>query len=76
MQNTGEKPELSFSIANILNVEKPVKGCLNSKHIASGSQASETRKEETSPLKSSVSNLPWLAYTRYFPPKIPSEYSF
>lgn len=75
MFNTGAIRDLSFSIANILKVEKPVKGCFTSKHIASKDY--EAVEDRTCQLKSPMtSNLPWLAYTRYCPPKIPREYRF
>lgn len=75
MHNTGVKPELNFSIANILKFEQPVKGGSTSKTIAG--KDTNVFNERTSQPKSPVtSNLPWLAYTRYCPPKIPSKYSF
>lgn len=71
MHNTGAKPGLSFSIANILKVEEPAKGSLTSKNIDS---EGEVVNERTRQVKGLVtSNLPWLAYTRYCPPKIPSK---
>lgn len=71
MHNNGAESELSFSIANILKVERPANGCFKPEQTASGAQDSETPKKGDH-LKNSVYNsLPWLAYTRYCPPKIP-----
>lgn len=73
MHNNGAEGELSFSIANILKVERPENGCFKPERIASSAQDSETPKKGDQ-LKHSVYNsLPWLAYTRYCPPKIPSK---
>lgn len=73
MHNNGAESELSFSIANILKVERPANGCCKPEQTASGAQDSETPKKGDH-LKNSVYNsLPWLAYTRYCPPKIPSK---
>jgi len=74
MHNTEAKPVLSFSIANILKVEETAKGCLTSRDIPSKETETLT---ESGPLTSTIaSHLPWLAYTRYCPPKIPSKFKF
>ena len=71
MHDTGAKPDLSFSIANILKVEEPAKSSLTSKNIDSeGEVLNKGSRQVKGPV---TSNLPWLAYTRYCPPKIPSK---
>lgn len=62
------KMELSFSIERILAIDsKP-----QSKDVHCGSQELAAAKEN--PVDSLV-DLPWLSYTRYSPPKLPSKYS-
>lgn len=73
MFNIGPKPNLNFSIENILKEEKPMKGSLSSKLVASRDKEAALHQETPLPEKSVTSNLPWLAYTRYCPPKIPSK---
>jgi hypothetical protein len=72
-----EKPFLSFSIENILRKE-PFK-CRDpvqenpTVHRVRGKKTSE--KETTVKSADSIFvRLPWLAYTRYCPPKIPSKF--
>ncbi|XP_078343868.1 homeobox protein MSX-2-like [Oculina patagonica] len=70
MTNIAAKPNLNFSIENILKEERPVKTSLPSKRVANG-DAEAFHEETPLPERSMTTNLPWLAYTRYSPPKIP-----
>lgn len=73
MTNAAAKPNLNFSIENILKEKKPAKDLLSSKHVPS--KETEALQEGTPlPVRTVTSDLPWLAYTRYSPPKIPSKF--
>ena len=64
------KANLSFSIENILKEENSSE----SSHDNSDNNDTITLQQGTSsPERSLNSDLPWLAYTRYCPPKIPSK---
>ena len=67
------KPYLSFSIENILSTE--TFGPREQRRKEYAQKSERTTKENTG--KTSVqtlfTRLPWLAYTRYCPPKIPSK---
>jgi len=71
MTTAAAKPNLNFSIENILKEEKPAKVLLSSERVPS--KETEGVQEGTPlPVERTVaSDLPWLAYTRYSPPKIP-----
>lgn len=73
MTNIAAKPNLNFSIENILKEERPVKTTLPSKRVANG-DAEAFHEETPLPERSMTTTLPWLAYTRYSPPKIPSKF--
>lgn len=73
MTNTAAKPNLNFSIENILKEDKPVKTTLSPKRVAN-KDTEALRQETPLPEKPLTRNLPWLAYTRYSPPKIPSKF--
>lgn len=63
------KKVLSFSIERILAID--------SKQQSSDVLCSaETAPKTTQPRVESVTNLPWLSYTRYRPPKLPSKYNY
>ena len=73
MNNTTAKPNLNFSIENILREDNPAKTSFSSINDVRG--ATEAIHKETPLLiRSETRNLPWLAYTRYSPPKIPSKF--
>ena len=64
------KANLNFSIENILKEENSSE----SSHDNSDNNDTITLQQGTSsPERSLNSDLPWLAYTRYCPPKIPSK---
>lgn len=78
------KPYLSFSIDSILGRKEEDEKTLNPKQVHHGKEAfTSTRREseeerkartEASTMNSTkIAHLPWLAYTRYSPPKLPSE---
>ena len=67
------KPYLSFSIENILS-----SGTFGPRRQSKkeNAQRGESCKQENAgkrPVQTLFTRLPWLAYTRYCPPKIPSE---
>ena len=70
---SNSKPYLSFSIENILS-----KGTFGPREHGRKEHA---QKDESSKMENTgkpavqtlFTRLPWLAYTRYCPPKIPSE---
>lgn len=75
------KPYLAFSIDSILGrKDEENEKTLNPRQVFHGKEAfSSTRREREEEHKapteaSSIADLPWLAYTRYSPPKLPSEY--
>lgn len=77
------KPYLAFSIDSILGRRDEDKTALNPKQVLAEKEASTRRKseeqQETPPMEdimnsTKIRHLPWLAYTRYSPPKLPSEY--
>ena len=80
------KPYLAFSIDSILGrKDEENEETLNPRQVIHGKEAfSSTRREreeehkaptEASSMNSTkITDLPWLAYTRYSPPKLPSEY--
>lgn len=74
MTSAAAKSNLNFSIENILKEEKPAKVLLSSERVPS--KETEGVQEGTPlPVERTVtSDLPWLAYTRYSPPKIPSKF--
>lgn len=74
MTRTAAKPNLNFSIENILKEEKPSTVLLSSERVPS--KGTEGVHEGTPfPAERTVtSDLPWLAYTRYSPPKIQSKF--
>lgn len=67
----GVKPSLSFSIANILKSEQ------GASKSSRPTQETHCKDEEVDSKRNSeqetlaINSLPWLAYTRYYPPKIP-----
>lgn len=73
MTSAEAKPNLNFSIENILKDEKPAKVLLSSERVPS-KETEGVQERRPLPAESTVtSDLPWLAYTRYSPPKIPSK---
>ena len=72
MTSAAAKPNLNFSIENILKEEKPAKVLLSSKRVPS-KETEGVQERRPLPVESTVNDLPWLAYTRYSPPKIPSK---
>ena len=74
MTRVAAKPNLNFSIENILKEEKPSTVLLSSERVPS--KGTEGVNEGTPLLaeRTVTSDLPWLAYTRYSPPKIPSKF--
>lgn len=74
MRDTDDKkPSLSFSIANILKSEQ------GASKSSRPTQETHCKDEEVDSKRNSeqetlaINSLPWLAYTRYYPPKIPSK---
>ena len=71
--SSSSKPYLSFSIENILS--EGAFGPRNQQKKVHTQKYESSRKEKVK--KQSVetlfTRLPWLAYTRYCPPKIPSK---
>ena len=77
------KPYLAFSIDSILGRRDEDKTVLNPTQVLPEKEAS-TRRESEGQLETPstednmdstrIRHLPWLAYTRYSPPKLPSEY--
>lgn len=79
------KPYLAFSIDSILGrKDEENEETLNPTQIIHGKEAfssarREHEEEHKAPTEASTMNstkiadLPWLAYTRYSPPKLPSE---
>lgn len=79
------KRVLSFSIENILrkdtrktsNVLKPSRvesGCTT--NVYASSLPTDDQEKTRSPHDGSiVTDLPWLSYTRYSPPKLPSKFT-
>lgn len=74
MTRVAAKPNLNFSIENILKEEKPSTVLLSSERVPS--KGTEGVNEGTPLLaeRTVTNDLPWLAYTRYSPPKIPSKF--
>ena len=70
---TDAKPDLNFSIENILREEKPVKELLSSERVPSKETEGVQDGTPVPAERTVTSDLPWLAYTRYSPPKIPSK---
>lgn len=78
------KPYLAFSIESILGRRDDDKTTLNPTQALPENEAcSSTRRESEERHKTptednmdstKIPHLPWLAYTRYSPPKLPSEY--
>ena len=76
------KPYLAFSIDSILGRRDEDKTTLNPTQVLPEKEAStrrESEEEHKTPTEDSmdstkIPHLPWLAYTRYSPPKLPSEY--
>ena len=77
------KPYLAFSIDSILGRRDEDKTALNPTQVLPEKEASTTRESEEQPKTPptednmdlmKIRHLPWLAYTRYSPPKLPSEY--
>ena len=67
------KPYLAFSIDNILGRDDE-----NARSLTSAQKETYVRRESSqrktpSVDPKSVASLPWLSYTRYSPPKLPSE---
>lgn len=78
------KPYLAFSIDSILGRRDEDKTALNPTQALPEKEASTRRESEeenkTLPTENNmdsmkIHHLPWLAYTRYSPPKLPSEYA-
>ena len=69
------KPYLSFSIENILSSGTFGPREQSRKENAQRGESSEKAGDAGKhPVQTLFTRLPWLAYTRYCPPKIPSEY--
>ena len=78
---TGSKPRLAFSIDSILG-RNDEPALLPAQHVRT--EANEANEEERRTCQSaavvtegckSIAQLPWLSYTRYSPPKLPSKYN-
>ena len=70
------KPYLSFSIDNILGRDAENARCETpaQKETYVRRESTECKTPSVDPIDpESVANLPWLSYTRYSPPKLPSE---
>ena len=67
------KANLSFSIENILKEENSSESSLLTRPDDNDDTAIALQQGSSSPERSLTSDLPWLAYTRYCPPKIPSK---
>lgn len=69
------KPYLAFSIDSILgrNEETALSQTRIGKETPEGTQGTELKTATPVDVKH-VAHLPWLSYTRYSPPKLPSEY--
>lgn len=65
------KANLSFSIENILKEENSSESSLLTRPDDNDDTAIALQQGSSSPERSLTSDLPWLAYTRYCPPKIP-----
>lgn len=74
MTNAAAKPNLNFSIENILKEEKPAKDAVSFEDVPSKETEGVQEGTPISAEKTLTSDLPWLAYTRYSPPKIPSKF--
>lgn len=69
-----DKSYLAFSIDSILGRGQEKK-ILAEQRIAQRDQALEEKAFPVAMMDSQkFTNLPWLSYTRYFPPKLPSKY--
>lgn len=70
---SSSKPYLSFSIENILS--EGTFGPQNQQRKVHAQKYESSRKEKTKKpsVETLFTRLPWLAYTRYCPPKIPSK---
>lgn len=82
-QRSPLKPYLAFSIDSILGRRDEDNAALNPTQALPEKEASTRRESEeqnkTLPTEDNmdsrkIRHLPWLAYTRYSPPKLPSEY--
>ena len=70
------KANLSFSIENILKEENSSESSYLSRpdDNSDNNDTITLQQGTSSPERSLNSDLPWLAYTRYCPPKIPSKW--
>ena len=70
---SSSKPYLSFSIENILSED--TFGPRNQERKVHAQKYESSRKEKAKKpsVETLFTRLPWLAYTRYCPPKIPSK---
>ena len=72
------KPYLAFSIDSILGRNDET--AINPTHVRNEKHERKEALEHKTPATvapidyKSVAQLPWLSYTRYSPPKLPSEY--
>ena len=78
------KPYLAFSIESILGrKEEDDEKAVTPTQVFHGKEAftntrREVEQEHKAPsevVSTTIAHLPWLAYTRYSPPKLPSEYN-
>ena len=77
------KPYLAFSIDSILGTRDKDKTALDPTRTLPEKETSTRREAEDQNKRppaednmdsTKIRHLPWLAYTRYSPPKLPSEY--
>lgn len=75
---TGSKPRLAFSIDSILG-RNDEPALLPAQHVRTEANEEERRTCESAAVVTegckSIAQLPWLSYTRYSPPKLPSKYN-
>jgi len=70
---SNSKPYLSFSIENILSKGTFGPRERGRKEHAQKDESSKMENTGKPAVQTLFTRLPWLAYTRYCPPKIPSE---
>lgn len=74
------RPRVSFSIDSILGKddENALRGQKHVQKVEETYNRRESPERETRSIApvdpKTVANLPWLSYSRYSPPKLPSEY--
>lgn len=74
-ETSSTKPQLSFSIESILRRKGPSQAARDKDKKETQSNSLKQNPCPSSPRNTDLLvRLPWLAYTRYSPPKIPSKF--